>query len=47
MAEERKVVINLRHLMDFGKGNFKIKILNNGRIVKNMEELVLAAGDYV
>ena len=23
MAEERKVVINLRHLMDFGKGNFK------------------------
>ena len=47
MAEERKVVINLRHLMDFGKGNFKIKILNNGRIVKNMEELVLDAGDYV
>ena len=47
MAEERKVVINLRHLMDFGKGNFKIKILNNGRIVKNMEELVLAACDYV
>ena len=47
MAEERKVVINLRHLMDFGKDNFKIKILNNGRIVKNMEELVLAAGDYV
>lgn len=47
MAENRKVVINLRHLMDFGKDKFKIKVLNSGVIAKNMEELVLAACDYV
>ena len=47
MAEKRKVVINLRHLMDFGKGEFKIKVLNTGAIVRNMEQLILAAGDYV
>jgi hypothetical protein len=47
IAEGRKVVINLRHLMDFGKGEFKIRIANTGEIVHNMEELVLAAGQYV
>ena len=47
MAETRKVVINLRHLMDFGKGEFKIRVLNNGVIARNMEDLILAAGDYV
>lgn len=33
--EGRKVVINLRHLMDFGKGEFKIKVLNTGVIARN------------
>ena len=47
IAESRKVVINLRHLMDFGKGEFKIKILNTGKIVKNMHELVSEAGEFV
>lgn len=47
MAEKTKKVINLRHLMDFGDGDFKIKVLNNGRIAKNMKELVLLAGEYV
>ena len=47
IAEKRKVVINLRHLMDFGDGSFKIRVLNNGKIVKNMGELVEAAGEYV
>lgn len=47
LAEKRKVVINLRHLMDFGDGSFKIHIQNNGKIVKNMSELVDAAGEYV
>ncbi len=47
MAEKKKVVINLRHLMDFGKGEFKIKVLNTGKIVKNMGELVLEAGEFV
>ena len=47
MAEKRKVVVNLRHLMDFGKGEFKVKVLNNGIIARNAEELLLAACDYV
>lgn len=47
LAEKRKIVINLRHLMDFGKGEFKIKVLNTDKIVKNMGELVLEAGEFV
>ncbi len=47
IAEERKVVINLHHIMDFGKGEFKIKILNTNKIVKNMAELVIEAGEFV
>ena len=47
IAENRKVEINLRHLMDFGDGEFKIKVLNTGKIVKNMGELVLEAGEFV
>ena len=47
LAEKRKVVVNLRHLMDFGDGSFKIRVLNNGRIVRNMAELIDAAGEYV
>ena len=46
-AEKQKIVINLRHLMDFGEGGFKIKILNTGKIVKNMAELVIEAGRFV
>lgn len=47
IAEKRKVVINLRHMMDFGKGDFKIKILNNDVLAHNMLELLLNGGDYV
>ena len=47
IAENKKVTINLRHLMDFGKGSFKIKVLNTNKIVKNMNELVLEAGELV
>ncbi|MCM1333770.1 MAG: DUF4869 domain-containing protein [Bacteroides sp.] len=47
IAEGRKVEISLYHLMDFGKGEFKIKILNTGKIVKNMGELVSEAGGFV
>ena len=46
IAEKRKVVINLHHVMDFGKGPFKIKVLNNGKIVKNMDELLTATVDF-
>ena len=47
IAEKEKVVINLRHLMDFGKGEFKIKVMNTGKIVKNMGELVSEAGEFI
>lgn len=47
MAEKKKVEINLRHLMDFGDGTFKIRIQNNGTIAHNMRELVTLAGEYV
>lgn len=45
IADKRKVVINLHHVMDFGKGPFKIKVLNNGKIVKNMDELLTVTVD--
>ena len=45
IAENRRVVINLNHVMDFGKGPLKIKVLNNGKIVKNMDELLTATVD--
>ena len=47
IAEKQKIIINLRHLMDFGEGEFKIKVLNTGKIVKNMGDLVLEAGEFV
>lgn len=47
MGKEKKLVINLRHLMDFGKEPFKIKVLNTNRIVRNMSELVAEAGQFV
>lgn len=43
----KKVVINLRHLMDFGDGEFKIRVLNTNKIVRNMGELVEEAVDFV
>ena len=47
IAKDRKVVINLHHLMDFGSEPFKAKILNTNKIVKNMAELVFEAGEFV
>ena len=47
MGEQEDITINLRHLMDFGRGTFEIEIINNGRKVHNMTELVDAAGEYV
>lgn len=46
-ASKKDITINLRHLMDFGKGKFEIKILNNGVVVHNMEEYVFHAGQYL
>ena len=44
MGNDRDITINLRHIMDFGDGEFCIKILNSGQIVHNMKELVPIAG---
>ncbi len=47
MSEEKDITINLRHLMDFGEGEFCIRILNTDQIVHNMKELIPIAGKYV
>ena len=47
MGEKAPLKINLRHLLDFGPGTFKIKVVNTGTIVKNMAELVAQAGPFV
>ncbi|MDO4538106.1 MAG: DUF4869 domain-containing protein [Coriobacteriales bacterium] len=48
--QKRKLTINLRHLMDFGKGSFKIRILdpqgNNVGIATNMREFVELGGEF-
>ena len=47
MASERDVTINLRHLMDFGKGRFTLQILNDGSVVHSMGEVVERAGLFL
>ena len=44
---DRDIIINLRHIMNFGDKSFEIKILNNGKTVHNMKEYVLNAGMYL
>ena len=47
IAEQEDRTVNLRHLMDFGKKPFTIKVLNTNQIVHSMEELILSAGEFV
>ena len=47
IADDKPITINLRHIMNFGNNEFKIKIKNTNKIVKNMEELIKEAGDLV
>lgn len=47
IARDRKVVVNLHHVMDFGKGEFKIKVLNSGAIVRDMRGLIREATEYL
>ncbi len=47
IAESRVLTINLRHVMDFGDGDFYARILNNGIVVNSMKEYVEIAGEYV
>ena len=47
IAEEEDRTINLRHIMNFGEGDFLIQVLNTGDIVHNMKELTNIAVNYV
>lgn len=47
MAKDRKVVINLYHVMDFGSDDFKIKVLNSDNIAHNMSELIHESIPYL
>lgn len=47
IGETQDIIINLRHLMDFGDGSFSVRILNTDQIVHNMEELLPVAGRIV
>ena len=47
IAESKDLTINLRHVMDFGDGDFKARILNNGIVVNSVKEYVEIAGEYV
>ena len=48
LAEDQNFTINLYHVMDFGKGSFEIRILNDPKlIVHNMEEFLAAGIKYL
>lgn len=47
IAESKDLTINLRDIMEFGDGEFEMKILNTGEVVHNMLEFVNVAGLYV
>ena len=47
MSKKEDRIINLRHIMNFGEGEFTIKIINNDQIVHSMKELVMVAGDFL
>ena len=47
IAKEEDRTVNLRHIMDFGREPFEIKILNTGEIVHSMKEFTYTAVDYV
>lgn len=47
IAEKKELTINLRHIMNFGEGEFEARILNTGDVVHNMKEFIFVAGEYV
>ena len=47
IGELEDVTINLRHLMDFGEGEFTMKILNTDQVVHSSAELLPAAAMFV
>ena len=47
IGQKRDLMINLRHIMDFGDDPFEIKITNTGDVVHDMLSFVRIAGYYV
>ena len=48
LGEEQDFTINLLHVMNFGPGNFRIRILNDKKlIVYDMEEFLNAGAKYL
>ncbi len=48
LAKEHDVSICLYHVMNFGKGNFEIRILNDRKlVVHNMQEFLAAGAKYL
>ena len=47
IGKQKELIVNLRHIMDFGDNEFEIKILNKDQIVHNMEEFIDIAVEYV
>ena len=47
IGETKNLIINLRHIMDFGASKFEIKIVNTGEIIHDMTEFINVAGEYV
>lgn len=47
IGHEMDLMINLRHIMDFGDDSFEIKIVNTGDVVHDMLSFVMIAGYYV
>ena len=47
LAKQKDVTINLRHIMDFGKGKFHVHIINNDVEVYDMKQMLSVAAKYV
>ena len=47
LGNERDIIINLHHIMEFEDNGFEIEILNNHSVVRNMSELVYTAVDFL
>lgn len=47
IAEKEERTVNLRHIMDFGKNPFEIRVVNTSQVVHSMKELTEIAIDYV
>lgn len=47
IGKRKDLTINLRHIMNFGKEPFEVKILNNGEMVHDLDRFIAVAAKYV